>query len=730
MKKLFIAALAVSAFTACSQEEIVEQQLSSAITFENAFVDNATRAAQDPSITKDNIDAFDVWGFMNETGGVVFEQQRVTKQGDEWTYSPLQYWIPGNKYYFGALAPVVDKNWTLNTGNANTYGIGEVSFTNVDGTEDLLYAGVAMSTEGKNVSECTETVKLTFNHLLSKVKFTFTNGFDAPNYTIDVKNIKMTVPAEGKINLAQADWWSTNKWELIGDKTTVLNFGNMDATGVLVTKGAECQYERLTIPTSADGYDYIVTFDVALYVGSALAYSNTLSTVIDNAALEMGKAYNFHATLDHTNIAGDELKPIVFEVVEVKEWVDGNGYDGGLIDTEVSGIVSVASASDFNAAIAAGATNFQLSKDIEGTLTFGQESRSVVKYVLDLNGKTIKSTGDAIDICAGELDIVGEGEVIAATENTSKWCAVWAHGTALVNIYGGTYKIGHAEGDYNDLIYAKENAKINIYGGTYYNSGRDNAFVLNLKDADRETAAINVYGGTYEKFDPANNKSENPAKSFVANGYTSKQAGNWFTVVPATSSKEVKTADELFQAVNEGADITLGANITISSTLVVEAGKVINLNLGNFTLNNKVDNAATDVIIVKSGATLTIEGEGIVEAVSGNDGYAVISEGILHINGGTFKAGVDANAAPNAVIYARGKGEVYVSGGKFPNANNSRYVLNKKDADKATTIISVTGGEFTNFNPAASLSENPQANFVAEGYTVTEANGVYTVVAE
>ena len=150
--------------------------------------------------------------------------------------------------------------------------------------------------------------------------------------------------------------------------------------------------------------------------------------------------------------------------------------------------------------------------------------------MFDLNGKKISSATDVFEVAAGTLTIIGDGEVHAATTNGEPYCAVWAYGNAVVNIYGGTYKIGYPDGDYNDLIYAKENAVINIYGGTFYNSGRENAFVLNLKDQDISTADINVYGGSYEKFNPANNESEGPNTNFVVEGKNVEQNGDWYIV--------------------------------------------------------------------------------------------------------------------------------------------------------------------------------------------------------
>ena len=185
---------------------------------------------------------------------------------------------------------------------------------------------------------------------------------------------------------------------------------------------------------------------------------------------------------------------------------------------------------------------------------------------------------------------------------------------------------------------------------------------------------------------------------------------------------------ELRAAVQLGGNVELTNDVTLSAPLQVTKDLV--LNLGGYTLKNAVENAATDVIVVAEGATLTVEGDGVIEAVSGNDGYTIIADGTVVINGGEFKAGKDANGEANAVVYVRGEGKAFVNGGYFPNENESNYVLNKKDADKATTVIEVRGGKFVGFNPAQSPSEYPVENFVAEGYYSTEVETGVFVVAD
>ncbi|MBP3496466.1 MAG: right-handed parallel beta-helix repeat-containing protein [Alistipes sp.] len=185
--------------------------------------------------------------------------------------------------------------------------------------------------------------------------------------------------------------------------------------------------------------------------------------------------------------------------------------------------------------------------------------------------------------------------------------------------------------------------------------------------------------------------------------------------------------NDIFHAFQHGGVVDLPSDMEVGHPLVVRSGVKATLNLNGHTLKNNVNNKFTDLIIVEQGATLTINGDGTLEAVSGNDGYAVISEGTVIINGGTIKSGIDAAGEPNAVVYARGNGKVFVNGGTFPNDNASKFVLNKKDADRATTTIEVKGGKFQMFNPADNAAEGAGTNFVAAGYIVENVNNWYAV---
>ena len=355
MKKLFVALLAVAGLTACFNEEVVRVQDPTAISFEANWVENATRAdvAVDPSTTTQSLTGFKVWGFMDYVTGKVFEGEEVTGSKGNFTYNNIAYWMPGHTYYFAALAPI-GGNWKLEpvaTDERGMLGAGIVSFENVDGTEDLLYAA--------NVESAPElgqpkTVNFTFSHLLSKVKFTFTNGFTNENMYIDVKNVRIVnAPAAGSIDLAVENWWDNDDWTLCAnandEETVELAFG--DACAKTPWKQTQvAANERLTIPASAE-YEYEVKFDVALYVGDVKAYPAgdeeyaTKTSYVKGVALEMGKAYNFSATLNASNFTatGEELMPIVFDVEEVKTW-ENAGNVTTVLPENISGLTLVTDA--------------------------------------------------------------------------------------------------------------------------------------------------------------------------------------------------------------------------------------------------------------------------------------------------------------------------------------------------------------------------------------------------
>ena len=319
MKKTFLAILAAAAMVACAQEEVLRTQGPVQIGFDGAYVDNAVRA-EDPSTTTDNLAAFDVWGYMDNGDGNVFTREEVKKSGSAWTYQNKQYWVPTHTYRFFALAPAQSNNVNIALADdAYADGIATLTFTNVNGTEDLLYASqenVAAPAQGATTAD---PVKFAFDHLLSKVKFVFNNGVENTNAYIKVTNIEMVVPEQGTIalNLQSNYAWKNHT----GAKE--LSFGHLlNGTKVAGLKNGDSDYERLTIPAPA-AQTYTVEFDVEFFMGDVSASTSHKTITVTNVALEPGKAYIFSATLNADNVADNALIPIEFDVTAVHEWVDG-----------------------------------------------------------------------------------------------------------------------------------------------------------------------------------------------------------------------------------------------------------------------------------------------------------------------------------------------------------------------------------------------------------------------
>lgn len=513
MKKLFVSILAITSLVACTKEEIVKEQSPFEIKYEGAYVENVTRAAVDPSTTTATIAGFNAYGFMDEPSGIVFNAEDVTKVGSGWSYANTQYWMPGHTYYFAALAPMDSKNWKLTATGNNKLGAGVVEFTNVDGTEDLLYAATTVTTPAEITAQ-PDAVKFAFNHLLSKVKFTFTNGFRTDNMSVIVSDVKMTAPKSGSIDLDVENWWDNNgDWQL-NQETVELAFGNVEELSDGAS--AEVANERLTIPAAADQV-YDITFKVTVKVGDVIAIKEEVRTAtVSGVALEMGKAYNFQATLTHSNVFDDvTLYPITFEVTEVKEWVNADTPDENVQEAELfaaaqlGGSVKLVKDMELSKPLIV-ASNFNL--DLNGfTLRAGKP------YVAGLTGADISS----IVVDGGNLTISGNGKVEGAEYG------VYAKKGALT-IEGGEY-VG-----ITTAVQVAE-ATVVINGGKFSVTSSDKRYVINCIDANYKngTAVVSVMGGTFADFNPADNAAEGAKTNFVPLGYASKADGANFVVAAA-----------------------------------------------------------------------------------------------------------------------------------------------------------------------------------------------------
>lgn len=335
-KSLVICGVAALALASCTKNEVLEINESRAIGFENAFVNNGTRSIVDPSLTKTTLANFEVYGFVTNEGGQssqIFgkdeEVTTVTKKGENWEYSPLQYWVKGNTYTFGALAPAGAATVTGEaiTGTINKKVGMTVAFTNTDDSQkDLLHAAPAAVTV--NSDEYSIPVELTFNHQLSKVKFSFKNSVGV-GYSVKVTNVKITnAKSSGTLTVAgekdAANTWGSQNGtlELTFGHVVADDAGSNTAVSIANTETKETYNEKLMIPTPSST-SYTVTFSTELFQGTTSVGTHDHSVTISNVELKLGYCYDFTAELTYENILDPEkpLKPIEFTVNEtITDW--------------------------------------------------------------------------------------------------------------------------------------------------------------------------------------------------------------------------------------------------------------------------------------------------------------------------------------------------------------------------------------------------------------------------
>lgn len=330
-----MAVAAVAMLASCSNDETTGKAVNGNTIKFDGFVNKSVKGAAN-DLNNTTFTSFQVWGLMSkgDQTGTPFVGTTVTKSGSEWTYNGNVYWENGYNYSFVAIAPA-----GFGTFNApSTVGeYGTIDFENGEGTTDLIYdvdgkyATSPVSTEG----QCPGPINLTFNHLLSRVKFAFKNAMDDGS-TINVTDVIIT-NANTK---ATATLGETATWALAGDNSTAsLTFGNVilddPATDYAenVTKATDHKY---MIPATSQDQKYTVTFTVTRnHSGVTDEYIHSVE--LPAVTMEPGKSYQFVAELNAQNITGGdpndpnnpELCPIKF-TAEVDEW-DAFG------DTEVPG---------------------------------------------------------------------------------------------------------------------------------------------------------------------------------------------------------------------------------------------------------------------------------------------------------------------------------------------------------------------------------------------------------
>lgn len=311
--------LAVAALASCSKEQTVSFDKGEEIGF-NSFVENGTRATNDPSYgaadNQESLEAFKVYGTVN--GITIFDDVLVEGEvgNDVWTYEGnTQYWIKGATYNFAAVVDVLKANITFANGLPTS-----ISYT-ADDTTDILYA------EAKNINGTNPgnngVVNFEFSHLLSKVEFSAVgqkiSGEVPAGYTYEISNIVIkNAKKEGSVAVPSRVWTISND---DSNKKTVEGFGTISGSFNEVV--AECTDAKLLIPaTYGEDSKLEISFVVTtkfngnpIQVDEYTGADGKLPTFLIDVDFKPGYSYNF-------KFEPSVGMPINFSVTSDPSWTD------------------------------------------------------------------------------------------------------------------------------------------------------------------------------------------------------------------------------------------------------------------------------------------------------------------------------------------------------------------------------------------------------------------------
>lgn len=307
MKKgLWMLGLAAAAMTSCTQSEVLEVAENRAIGFES-FVGKSTRAVDDLT-DESNFNKFFVYGSYENGGSyvLVYGNDVVNKVEANWINEKLQYWVNGKNYKFAAYS---DGNTKLESGVTFTDATGALEIEDyVVGTNDLIAVDEVSQT---GQASGNDKVALTFSHLLSKVKFTFSTTF-GDHLTVTVTDL--TVKQVENKGTWDGTQWTPSVPSVTADKS-------YDASGLVATSTGTESEECYVLPQSNIDLKASFTVTVTDEGNNTIAektFSNvSLASGSDNKWVD-GYAYNYKANITPANMGAN---PIEFNP-SVSSWED------------------------------------------------------------------------------------------------------------------------------------------------------------------------------------------------------------------------------------------------------------------------------------------------------------------------------------------------------------------------------------------------------------------------
>ena len=224
------------------------------------------------------------------------------------------------------------------------------------------------------------------------------------------------------------------------------------------------------------------------------------------------------------------------------------------------------------------------------------------------------------------------------------------------------------------------------------------------------------------------------------------QGGDSCQHAAAIGTTHYDTLAEALNAAVDGNTVVVLRKTTIGEPAKIDDGKIV-LDMNGQTVSYvpSKSNEALGIIDIAGTASVTVTGNGSFDYTNeyyhssyNEHGYIFRVQGNanLTIENGDFHAVMTCvqvgQKDPNTVATATIAGGTYSAdvlyNDTYWHLNLIDYNAAKPEEDNPDRII-VTGGTFVNYDPSQSKTENPVANFVADGYTVVQNGEKYVVQA-
>lgn len=205
-------------------------------------------------------------------------------------------------------------------------------------------------------------------------------------------------------------------------------------------------------------------------------------------------------------------------------------------------------------------------------------------------------------------------------------------------------------------------------------------------------------------------------------------------MVAEVEGKQYETLEAAIEAAQDKDTLTLLSNVSLRDHIIIR-DKQITIDTAGYDVVYTADASHTEAVIdLNDNADVVITGNGTFTFDDDYLEYNTIGyifrlqdSAKLTIENGTYYAGLTCvQAGDNAVAM--------IKGGTFRASSaweGVYWLLNLIDNSEAKIIV--TGGIFENYDPSHSKTENPEANFCAEGYVTTseekDGSTFYTVEA-